>query len=325
MKNVKTTKYFLFGSFVFIFLLNSFECSPNRNKKQPLPDIENLEGQLLHDNLKFNHSNNDKLGEKQKLNITDPSENKLEENIKISGHENETIIQNKKLNVSEPSTDDLESQIKVRGHKLDESQKNVKINVSEPSLESLVKKIKVKGHRLEKPKNQKIKNMEPNIETHLVDQKLLLKKSNKTEKINITNIDPSINFLENQIKIDHNETTEDNNLMFILPGYEGFHGAIVHGDESYQHKGNGSDETDNEKVADLDDYKKWLENEAKESKLTRFQRLHKEFTVLDNKMGDHDQHVTHKEHKRVKKLEKTIKEIEEIESKQKSRKHRMDL
>jgi hypothetical protein len=312
--------------------------------------------------------------------VVDPSVDELEKKIQIAGHEHEKLKDTKKHNVSEPSVDNLESQIKIAGHENEKLKKNPKVNMKEPSVDELESKIKIPGHEhdpparlhhninepnvdllenqikvnkkdTEKPMSAKEKKekMEPSID-RLEDADLLRRKhprfkhmAEKPLKIDSAKLEPSINLLEKEIAIKHvEENTTTVEPLVILPGYEGFHGIVAHNDEAYQHGAHADHggHQNKTKSADLDDYKTWLDNENKVSKLARFKRLHEEFAKLSanrkKKKSYHDDEVLpldasslKEEHlqsmdgnnliKLEEKLLNTIRRLEEEEEKQRKR------
>jgi hypothetical protein len=172
----------------------------------------------------------------------------------------------------------------------------------------------------------------------------------------VLKVDPSLAELEKKIAVPHVEVnTTTCEPLVMLPGYEGFHGVIAHdGNEAYQHgeHGDGHGFSSRAKVADLDDYKTWLDEENKVSKLARFRRLHDEFAKLsanvkvkDKRLHQHDDgelfhgidpsmlnetHVSGLDASGLVKLEQklviTIQKLEEEEKRQKKRdSHKADL
>lgn len=287
----------------------------------------------MHNNSKFNHTEIKNL-KKQKLNVSEPSVDNLESGLKISGHEMQKNI-NLKLNVSEPSVDILESEIRVSGHENDIELSNKKLNISEPSVKELENKIKVSGHKLEAFKRQNISNMEPSLGQ--LEEKLVHgisgfnhNKNKPTGKMHLTSLEPSVDFLEAQLKVEHDTKLDKNETKIFLPGYEGFHGIIEHDNEAFQHDGNKSDHLSSVKPADIDDFKNWLENQSKVSKIGRFKRLHEEFSNLNRRMDDHDFGPESDKSKVDEKdpgvkLEKAIRELEEAEKISNGRKPKLDL
>ena len=139
----------------------------------------------------------------------------------------------------------------------------------------------------------------------------------------------------------HNTTTEAQEKRPILPGYEGFHGLMVHGDEAFHHNGNDHDhgheghEVVNgtyEKPADMDAFKKWMQEQEKVTKLERFKKLHKEVSELEKPKKKHEgdfefrlpdeviNKIGEKELKAARdRLARTIKKLEDAERRQRNK------
>lgn len=294
----------------------------NKTKKLNVkePSIDEAEKEL-----RVRGHEKDKKEAPAKLNVNEPSVDDLEKEIKIPGHENDKK-ESKKLNISEPSIDGLEQTIKIQGHERDPKEKKAH-NISEPSLDEIEKQLQVQGHENDKKAPEKILNMEPDVGN--LDGELLhanprfdhMKMS--TKKQNLTNIEPSNQLLEDIIKIENGSLNEAPkiNRSDILPNYEGFHGFLVHGDETFQHD-KGNDESGKGKPADMDDFNKWLQDQGNESKLDRFKRLNNEFESLSKRMEEHDHDFKTKASSSDlknprEKLKRAIKEIEEEEKKRK--------
>lgn len=125
--------------------------------------------------------------------------------------------------------------------------------------------------------------------------------------------DLSIDNLKNLVKINLENKHEKNQSKVFLPSYEGFHGETYHNLQSFQH-GNSKKNKREIKSADINDYKKWLYDGSKISRLERFKKLYDEFSNLNNHVHDHDFNVKNlpsiQMEKPLKKLKKTIEEIE---------------
>jgi hypothetical protein len=369
--------FILLVSCLFQFVCLAPQTSQTTSDKSKIqePNLEHLEGQLLHKNSSFIHGNEPVDKQPQKLNISDPSVVDLEKKIEIAGHENEKVNNNNnnggRLNISEPSSGDLEDKIKIGGHENDKEEviadkmknpsleyleEKIKISGHEndkkevagimknPSIESLEEKIKISGHDNEQKSDVKVKNMEPSMgdldgELLHANPKFRHEKKEKgaitTVHMNLSNMEPSNDLLENQIKVNHsdnlvNETARINRID-ILPNYEGAHGVMMSGDETYVR--DASNDSRTLKPADLDDFKTWMANEDKSSKLNRFKRLAEEFSNLNKHMDDHDFQVINDNLNALRdgknpgeKLASVIKELEEEETrKRKFKKAKMDL
>ena len=201
--------------------------------------------------------------------------------------------------MDEPSVNDLEAKLKIEGHEKEKKEMN-KHKVNEPSIDRLGKKVKLdmKPESTMSASEKKIRQ-EPSIDrlekSDLLYRNPKLRLDKPAEKSDDAakqqqqqkQLEPSLTYLEKQIAIpvsDSNKTTVREPLI-ILPGYEGFHGVMNHDDEGYQHGAHEADERAKNKAksADLDDYKAWLDNQQKVSKLVRFKKLHEEFSQLSKR------------------------------------------
>jgi hypothetical protein len=229
------------------------------------------------------------------LNISDPSF-KLENEIRIQGHESDLIQSTKKHNISEPLVDRLEETIRIGGHEKDVLD-NGHHNISEPSVNNLENEILVNQQNEAVRANEKEK-IEPSVGRLEADMMLNNPKFRHYAKLNgkmdIKKAEPALSHLQEAIRVNitedesaKNKQHQDNKV--ILPGYESFHGVMVHYDEAFQNSGkdmhvNGG--SSSMKPADLEDYKTWLDQENKVSKLLRFRKLHEEFARLSKKLNN---------------------------------------
>lgn len=266
------------------------------------------------------HENEKNVNGPQKLNITDPSVDDLEKKLRIPGHENEKN-RNPQLNITDPSIDKLVNEVKIPGHENETNlMANQKLNITGPSVDEIEKELRIKGHENEKPignksnynflsyekyqqylillntviKIGKIFKMAPSVDE--IDGELIhgnpkfkhhgLKKKIGDTKQNLTKIEPSIEFLEKQVKVVNGSLNEQIkiNRSDILPNHEGFVGVLARGDETFV----VGELNVTRRPADIEDFKTWMQSQEKESKLNRFKRLQNEFENLNKRMDDHD-------------------------------------
>lgn len=191
----------------------------------------------------------------------------------------------------------LEKQLEIKGKKLEKNNKNAKINVNKPSLDQLEKELEIKGHHKGTTLKLKLKKSDLNPSLDKLEAELLhnnpkfdhkIKLVTTTKQVKNRKMQPSLEYLNKQVEMSKDKMTKfEKNITGkkILPSYEGFHGILVHGDESYNKEHN---HTTNRKPADLEDFKIWLESEQKKSKLSRFKELHDEYSKLGKKIVHDD-------------------------------------
>lgn len=292
---------------------------------------------LLESEIKIKGHENDTISSSKtlKLNVNQPSVDKLEKILEIPGHEKDKkLLPPKKLNISEPSVDAIEKILKIQGHERDKPTAPARLNSSliEPSVNEAEKQIKISGHENETISSNRIFRMEPFVDGRLPYENRKFKYAQMIEKRQkLKNIEPSNDQLERMIEITNGSLNESpkSNRSDILPSYEGFHGVLMHGDETFQDK-LGHNLT-SVKPADLDDFKTWMTRQEKENKLDRFKKLHDEFEGMNRKMEDHDEFKTKEDRlsdaenrKRSEKLKRAIREIEKAQADQ-MRRRKTDL
>jgi cell fate (sporulation/competence/biofilm development) regulator YlbF (YheA/YmcA/DUF963 family) len=167
-----------------------------------------------------------------------------------------------------------------------------KLNISDPSVDYLENIIQVKMQTSQFDDNNKqIHRFEPDIEKLEAKLHDNMKKESSNEKKD-----------DDKEKRGHDRA--------ILPGYEGFHGVIMHDNEAYLHENpdlnEDGDLNKKAKVADIDDYKKWLANEEKQSRLDRFKNLQNEISRLEKKMHRRGLSISKRSIKTIRSVEEHV-------------------
>lgn len=285
------------------------------------PSLDRLEAEIKIQG----HENETKSRGKSSVNVNEPSVDDLERKIKIPGHDKEKQQVKQKLNLSEPSVDAVEKVLRVQGHNLSESSSRKRLNASiiEPSVDDAEKQLKVSGHENETAGNRRHFKMNPNVDKGMTYDNPRFKYAQMLEKRQqkLRHVVPSDDQLEKLIEITNGSLNEAPriNRTDILPSYEGFHGVLMHGDETFL---SNNETLTSRKPADLDDFRKWMEKQVNVSKLERFKRLDDEFESLNKKMEDHDEFKRRDEDKDAAPREKLKRAIREIELEQEARKKR---
>lgn len=262
-------------------------------------------------------------------NVNEPSVDQLERKIEISGHEKdkkELNAKKQKLNISEPSVDAIEKVLEVKGHE-GEGGTTKKVFVNEPSVNEAEKELRVRGHDNEtlpsSDNNKRILNMEPQVDGRLPYDRFKYGRVMRAEKLK--HVEPSFDQLEKMIEIKNGSLNEAPEIRRndTLPSLDGFHGVLMFDNESAL-----VNDSSRIKPADLDDFKKWMTNQASESRLDRFKRLNDEFETLNRKMEDHDVQRADRdadEEARGKPSEKLKRAIREIEMADRKKRAKTDL
>ena len=116
----------------------------------------------------------------------------------------------------------------------------------------------------------------------------------------------------------------------MLPGYDGFHGVLMHDNEIFKQTAQHGDHKSNTTSSDFLDYIKWLQTEQSVSKLNRFKQLQNEVLLLE-KNHVYKNLLINTTRSSDGKTQETLNErlsflIEQIESDEKHQKHsRKDL
>lgn len=273
------------------------------------------------------HENETDKSADKKKNVNEPSVDQLERKIEISGHEKDKKELNlkQKLNISEPSVDAIEKVLEVKGHGGEEGKITKKVSVNEPSVNEAEKELRVRGHDNEtlSTDDKRILNMEPQVDGRLPYDRFKYGRVMRAEKLK--HVEPSFDQLEKMIEIKNGSLNEAPrvNRSDTLPSLDGFHGVLMLDDESAL-----VNDSTRVKPADLDDFKKWMTDQASENRLDRFKRLNDEFETLNRKMEDHDVQRADRdadEDARGKPSEKLKRAIREIEMADRKKRTKTDL